>query len=79
MDHVDWYISHHPWFYGLTKNIGLGDYQNGLAKKAYDMALEKQKERVEPNIIPHPLYVELQMRSPMGMLRDYNLPVSDME
>ena len=41
MDHVDWYISHHPWFYRLTKNLGLKELHNGLAKKSFDMALDQ--------------------------------------
>ena len=59
MDHDDWYISHHPWFYGLTKNLGMKELHNGLAKKTYEMALHNQNQRVGPEIIPHPLFVEL--------------------
>jgi hypothetical protein len=34
-----------------------------------------EKPRVAPDTIPHPLYVELQKKSPMGMMRDYNITV----
>ena len=61
VDYMDWYNTHHPWSYRITKYVGPDKLQHGLAKKAYEMDLEKQNQRVEPNIIPHPLYVELQM------------------
>jgi hypothetical protein len=37
------------------------------------MAEAKGTTRVAPEMVPHPLYVELQKRSPMGMMKDYTV------
>jgi hypothetical protein len=37
------------------------------------MAGAKATARVAPDMVPHPLYVELQKQSPMGMMRDYTI------
>ena len=34
-----------------------------------------EKPRVAPLMVPHPMYIELQKKSPMGMMRDYNITV----
>lgn len=35
--------------------------------------MNKYNERVAPWLVPHPLYYELQKKSPMGMMREYEI------
>ena len=55
---------------------------NGLMK--FSGILEKERKKNEnanaaPGYMIHPLYVELQRKSPMGMMRDWNITEIDME
>lgn len=38
-------------------------------------AQKKMRERVAPDLVPHPLFIELQKASPMGMMRNYNMTI----
>lgn len=83
ISYLDFYISHHPSYFGLIKlgdKLGLineKNMTNGLYQYVKNMVKSKD-ERVAPYFMPHPLYVELQQRSPLGMLRDYNVTEIDM-
>ena len=52
------------------------DLQNLMSKNVVTKFIgPMEKPRVAPLMVPHPLYIELQKKSPMGMMRDYNITV----
>lgn len=65
-------MDHNPAFYQLSSKYG-STTSKGLERYAAKMAEAKGTARVAPEMVPHPLYVELQKRSPMGMMKDYTI------
>ena len=59
---LDYYISHHPMYYGLTKvgqQIGLIEESKNITDGLMKLAAKYQREKEVPNIFIHPLYVQL--------------------
>ena len=68
-------MKHNPAFYQIAAKFG-GTSKSRLRNFAKNIS-NKDDERVAPDLVPHPLYIELQKQSPMGMMRDYELTIID--
>jgi hypothetical protein len=78
---LDWYISHHPVYYGLEqigKKLGVIDEKKNITDGLMKYAnLNKKDDDSMVGSFIHPLYVQLQQESPMGMMKDFKIAEID--
>ena len=60
----EWLLTHNPLIYGIQATVGSqGELSKGIKQYSHiyfeKVKEQKMKQRVAPDMIPHPLYVDL--------------------